>query len=119
MHRGAGHAAELRVSGRRHRAQAWCPRRSAARSHRAGLRHEERIRLADLPKLLAVRTNLLILLQALPGTVPWGVFFVYLNDYYAHDKGFSVQDATLLVMVIGAAALAGGFVGGLWDKTAQ
>ena len=78
-----------------------------------GFVYEERIRLADLPKLLAVRTNLLILLQALPGTVPWGVFFVYLNDYYAHDKGFSVQDATLLVMVIGAAALCGGFVGGL------
>ncbi len=86
----------------------------ALREHiEKGFVYEERIRLADLPKLLAVRTNLLILLQALPGTVPWGVFFVYLNDYYAHDKGFSVQDATLLVMVIGAAALAGGFIGGL------
>lgn len=89
--------------------------------HEAGLKelfdkgevYEERIRLADLPDLLRVRTNLIILLQALPGTVPWGVFFVYLNDYYAHDKGFSVPDATLLVMVIGAAAIAGGFVGGL------
>lgn len=78
----------------------------------AGHVYEERIRLADLPLLLRVRTNLLVLLQALPGTVPWGVFFVYLNDYYAHDKGFSVPDATLLVMVIGAAAIAGGFVGG-------
>jgi MFS family permease len=78
----------------------------------AGHVYEERIRLRDLPLLLRVRTNLLVLLQALPGTVPWGVFFVYLNDYYAHDKGFSVPDATLLVMVIGAAAIGGGFVGG-------
>ena len=78
-----------------------------------GHTYEERIHLRDLPLLLRVRTNLLILLQALPGTVPWGVFFVYLNDYYAHDKGFSVPDATLLVMVIGAAAIGGGFVGGL------
>jgi predicted MFS family arabinose efflux permease len=78
----------------------------------AGHVYEERIRLRDLPLLLRVRTNLLILLQALPGTVPWGVFFVYLNDYYAHDKGFSVPNATLLVMVIGAAAIAGGFFGG-------
>lgn len=78
----------------------------------AGHVYEERFRLADLPLLLRVRTNLLVLLQALPGTVPWGVFFVYLNDYYAHDKGFSVPDATLLVMVIGAAAIGGGFVGG-------
>jgi predicted MFS family arabinose efflux permease len=79
----------------------------------AGNHYEERIRLRDLPRLLRVRTNLLILLQALPGTVPWGVFFVYLNDYYAHDKGFSVPEATMLIMVIGAAAIAGGFVGGV------
>lgn len=92
-----------------------------ARSAREGLRellasgqdYRERFQLRDLPKLFAVRTNLLILLQALPGTVPWGVFFVYLNDYYAHDKGFSVPDATLLVMAIGVAAIFGGFLGGL------
>jgi predicted MFS family arabinose efflux permease len=79
----------------------------------SGQAYEERFHLRDLPKLFAVRTNLLILLQALPGTVPWGVFFVYLNDYYAHDKGFSVPDATLLVMAVGVAAIFGGFVGGL------
>ena len=94
------------------------PRRG---QHEAGLKelfaaghvYEERIRLSDLPDLLRVRTNLLLLLQALPGTVPWGVFFVYLNDFYAHDKGFSVPDATLLVMAIGAAAIGGGFLGGV------
>lgn len=79
----------------------------------SGHAYEERIRLADLPLLLKLRTNSLILLQALPGSVPWGVFFVYLNDYYAHDKGFSVPDATLLIMVMGGAAIAGGFLGGL------
>jgi predicted MFS family arabinose efflux permease len=89
--------------------------------HEAGLKdlfasghvYEERIRLSDLPEILRVRTNVIILLQALPGTVPWGVFFVYLNDYYAHDKGFSVPDATMLVMVIGASGIAGGFIGGI------
>jgi MFS family permease len=94
------------------------PRRG---QHEAGLQalfesgqtYQESIKLSDLPQLLRVRTNLLILLQAIPGTVPWGVFFVYLNDFYAHDKGFSVPDATLLVMAVGAAAIGGGFVGGL------
>lgn len=83
-----------------------------------GHAYKEQLRWQDLPQLLKVRTNLLILLQALPGTVPWGVFFVYLNDFYSHDKGFSVQVATLLVMVIGAAALVGGFVGGLMGQRA-
>lgn len=90
-------------------------------AHEAGLQellakgeaYEEKIKLSDLPRLFQVPTNRLIFMQALPGTVPWGVFFVYLNDYYAHDKGFSVEQATLLVMVIGAAAILGGFLGGL------
>lgn len=94
------------------------PRRGAqeeglARLLAEGGAYEERLRLSDLPALLRLRTNQLVFLQALPGTVPWGVFFVYLNDYYAYDKGFSVPQATLLVMAIGAAAIVGGFAGGL------
>lgn len=81
-----------------------------------GHSYDERLRLRDIPRLFSVKTNVLILLQALPGTVPWGVFFVYLNDYYAHDKGFSVPDATLLVMSVGVAAIFGGFLGGLWGQ---
>ncbi|MFO0577975.1 MAG: MFS transporter [Polyangia bacterium] len=100
---------------------AWVAREPRRGQHEAALRdflaeghsYSERLRLADLPDLLRVRTNLVLLLQALPGTVPWGVFFVYLNDFYAHDKGFSVQVATLLVMAIGVAALVGAFLGGL------
>lgn len=37
----------------------------------------------------------------------------YLNDFYAQEKGFSVQVATLIVMAIGLGAIIGGFVGGL------
>lgn len=84
----------------------------------AGGSYEERIRLEDIPALFKVRSNLMIFMQALPGTVPWGIFFVYLNDYYAHDKGFSVEEATLLVMVIGGAAIMGGFIGGLIGQKA-
>lgn len=67
----------------------------------------------DIGEIFRVRTTLLIFLQGIPGTVPWGVFFVFLNDFYAQDKGYSVQGATLIVMVIGAAAILGGFLGGL------
>ncbi|MBM2809534.1 MAG: transporter [Chloroflexi bacterium] len=79
----------------------------------AGGVYDERIRLSDIPELFKIPTNQLIFLQAIPGTIPWGMFFVYLNDFYAHDKGFSVADATLLVITVGVAAIFGGFVGGL------
>jgi len=70
-------------------------------------------RWSDYKEVFRTRTAIMVFLQGIPGTVPWGVFFVFLNDFYSHDKGFSVQSATLLVMVIGAAAILGGYLGGL------
>ena len=66
-----------------------------------------------IKKLVSKRTNILVFLQGIAGTVPWSVFFVYLTDYLAQDIGYSVQVASLVVFVIGIAAMVGGFVGGL------
>ncbi|MCG8417123.1 MAG: MFS transporter [Proteobacteria bacterium] len=66
--------------------------------------------------LFRVPSNLLIFLQGALGTVPWGVFFVYLNDFLAQEKGYSVRSATAIVLFIGAASIAGSFVGGLWGN---
>lgn len=63
--------------------------------------------------LFRVRSNILIFLQGACGTVPWGVFFVYLNDFFAQDKGYTVEAATAIVLAIGAAAIVGSFIGGL------
>ncbi len=79
----------------------------------AGGVYEERVRLSDIPRMFKARTNQLLFLQGIPGALPWGIFFVYLNDFYAHDKGFAVADATFLVITIGVAAICGGFLGGL------
>lgn len=79
----------------------------------AVVEHGGPVRWADYKEVFRARTAALVFLQGIPGTVPWGVFFVFLNDFYSHDKGFSVQSATLLVMVIGAAAILGGYLGGL------
>ena len=67
----------------------------------------------SLKKLLSKKTNILVFLQGMAGTVPWAVFFVYLADYLAQDIGYSVQSATLVVSVIGLSAMMGGFIGGL------
>ena len=48
-----------------------------------------------------VTTNLLVLLQALPGTVPWGVFCDHLNAFTTRMTRVSVPEATLLVMSVG------------------
>ena len=63
--------------------------------------------------MISKKTNILVFLQGIAGTVPWSVFFVYLTDYLAQDIGYSVQMASLVVFVIGLSAMIGGFAGGL------
>jgi len=63
--------------------------------------------------VFAVRTNCLVFAQALFGTVPWAVISVYLPDYLAQAQGFSVQGATLLVLLFGLGAVVGGTLGGV------
>src|SRR5690606_38946052 len=75
--------------------------------------HGGRITWTTYRQLFGIRTNLLVFLQGIFGTVPWGVAFVYLNDFLAQDKGYGVQTATAIVIGIGGAAILGGFVGGM------
>ena len=50
--------------------------------------------------------------QGLPGSLPWGVMLTYLNDYLSHDKGFTVQAATLMLLLFGLGGGAGVVGGG-------
>ena len=72
-----------------------------------------KINLSIIKQLISKKTNILVFLQGIAGTVPWSVFFVYLTDYLAQDIGYSVQMASLVVFVIGLSAMLGGFAGGL------
>lgn len=62
--------------------------------------------------LFKIKTNLLVFLQGIFGTVPWSVFFTFLIDYLSQEKNYSVMDATFIVTIIGASAIFGGFIGG-------
>jgi len=45
-------------------------------------------------------------------SIPWGIVFVFLNDYLSQEKGFSVEQATFLVMLFGVGCAIGGITGG-------
>lgn len=72
-----------------------------------------KINSSIIKQLISKKTNILVFLQGIAGTVPWSVFFVFLTDYLAQDIGYSVQMASLVVFVIGLSAMIGGFAGGL------
>jgi len=71
-----------------------------------------RINWAEYKDLFKNKTNILMFLHAIPGSVPWGVFFIYLNDFLSQQKGFSIETATIFVMIIGIGTLLGGLLGG-------
>jgi predicted MFS family arabinose efflux permease len=68
-------------------------------------------------QVLSVPSNALVVLQGLPGCLPWGVMLTYMNDFLARQKGLSVREATMVLLVFGlsggAGVLAGG-AGGQW-----
>lgn len=58
------------------------------------------------------RSNSILLWQGFFTSLPWGIIFCFLNDFLSQEKGFSVPDATLLVMVFGIGCGIGGIAGG-------
>ncbi len=78
----------------------------------SGHAYTGRIDWSRYREIFTVPTNRLVLAQALLGSLPWGVFFVFMTDFYAQDKGFGVQRGTLVVMASGITVLAGGLAGG-------
>ena len=57
-------------------------------------------------------SNTILLWQGFFSSIPWGVMFVFLNDFLSQERGFTVPDATFLVAVFGIGCAAGGILGG-------
>mmetsp|Transcript_27083 Transcript_27083/g.50902 ORF Transcript_27083/g.50902 Transcript_27083/m.50902 type:complete len:577 (-) Transcript_27083:38-1768(-) len=62
--------------------------------------------------LLRNRTNLLVILQAFPGNIPWGVIIVYIHDFLIQDLGLSTRSALGSITILAGAAFAGVLTGG-------
>jgi MFS family permease len=57
-------------------------------------------------------SNSILLWQGFLTSLPWGIVFVFLNDYLSQEKGFSVPEATFMVMLFGVGCAFGGITGG-------
>ena len=66
----------------------------------------------DVLSLFKIKTNLLVFLQGIFGTIPWGVFSVFMIDYFVIDKEYDKAFATLVITLVGAMALVGSLFGG-------
>jgi hypothetical protein len=53
--------------------------------------YSEKIDLSKVKTLFSTPTVLIIYLQGIPGCVPWGMIYVYLNDYLSADRGVQLM----------------------------
>ncbi|WP_078124098.1 MFS transporter [Leptospira alexanderi] len=71
------------------------------------------LRWSDVRLLFRNKTNIGIFLQGIPGCVPWGVFFVFLVDYYETSYHLDKTTATMLLTYAAIGVFAGTFLGGV------
>jgi len=65
------------------------------------------------------KSNSILLWQGFFSSLPWGIVFVFLNDYLSQERGFSIPDATFLVFLFGVGCTIGGVLGGYWGQIVQ
>ena len=58
------------------------------------------------------RSNSILMAQGFFSSLPFGILFVFFNDYLSQERGFSVPDATFIVLVFGVGCAVGGILGG-------
>ncbi|OGP60626.1 MAG: hypothetical protein A2V67_14430 [Deltaproteobacteria bacterium RBG_13_61_14] len=86
--------------------------RSIQKELAQGLEYKRRIKLRDYLTIFRNRTNLYFILQAVPGTIGWGVLPNWVVAYY-QEKNVSAALATNLNLLIGLGMILGGFFGGI------
>ena len=72
-----------------------------------------RLTWKDVKELFKTRTNIFVFLQGIPGCVPWGVFFVFLVDYYEQTYLMSKTQASGLLTFAAIGIMIGTVLGGV------
>ena len=78
----------------------------------SGGSYDVQLNWVTFKKAMSNRTTSLLILQSFVGSVPWGLIFIYLNDFLTQEKGMPNSDATAIIGVFGAGAGVGAVAGG-------
>ncbi|CAD5244956.1 MFS transporter [Thermococcus camini] len=77
-----------------------------------GVEYTYRLSWEAVRKSFRTKTNLLIFLQGLAGTVPWGVLMYWLVSFLIVTRGMEKETATFVLLILGIATVIGTLVGG-------
>lgn len=72
----------------------------------------ETISAGSVASVTSSKTNMLILLQAFPGNIPWGILLVYLHDFLIEDVRFRSDEALVVITILAGSGFLGIIIGG-------
>ena len=76
------------------------------------IQYNESITWDKVCLLLHTPTIVLIYIQGIPGCIPWGMVYVYLNDYLSHNQHLTIIHATYCMTLFGIGSVFGQCIGG-------
>ncbi|AKI96721.1 MFS transporter [Kosmotoga pacifica] len=78
-----------------------------------GKEYRTQIKLSDYLDLFKIKTNLVLFIQGILGTVPWGAIPYFLVEFLQRYKGLDQNKATLVFIFFGVGNVFGIFFGGM------
>jgi len=66
--------------------------------------------LSQFKTVFSNKTNVLLFLQGIPGSIPWGLLPFWIITFFREERGFSAEDATMIWEVFGIATVVGGLM---------
>ena len=86
------------------------PKRGQTEKSLTPTESEEKLTLSGFKTVLSNKTNLLLFLQGIPGSIPWGLLPFWIITFFREERGFSPEDATMIWEVFGIATVVGGLM---------
>ena len=78
-----------------------------------GYAYTGKVKFSDYLNLFKIKTNLILFVQGIMGTIPWGAIPYYLVSYLETSKNLSKEEATVIFIFFGLGSVMGIFVGGI------
>lgn len=66
--------------------------------------------LSQFKTIFTNKTNVLLFLQGIPGSIPWGLLPFWIITFFREERGFSAENATMIWEVFGIATVIGGLI---------
>jgi len=78
--------------------------------------YSEKIECSKLARLFQTISAVIIFIQGFPGCLPWGMIYVFLNNFLSTERGLSVPRATGILTCFGIGGLFGQLFGGWFGQ---